>query len=243
VSSVQPLAGAIILAGGRGTRLAPYTTILPKPLLPIGEIPILEIVLRQLKAARIDRIVIAAGYLSSLIQAYFGDGARFGLELSYSVEREPLGTAGPLVAARRGLPPGDVLVMNGDILADLAYQDMAQQHASAGHIITVGAYAKTVRIDLGVLDVDGGGQLVAYREKPVHEFLVSMGVYILSGAAFALLREGEYCDLPELVVRALTQRQSVGIYRHRGVWLDVGRPEDFREAVAAFERDPNRFFV
>ncbi len=231
----------IILAGGRGTRLAPYTTVLPKPLMPVGDVPILEIVIRQLAAHGLKHIVVATGYLGALIEAYFGTGEQFGADICYSTETEPLGTAGPIGLARSKIPRDDILVMNGDLLADVDYTAMVLYHQTAGNALTIGAHLKTHHVDLGVLDVDADGQLLGYREKPVHQYLVSMGIYVMQPAVVDMVRGGERCDLPDLVLRVLRDGQRVGIYRHEGTWLDIGRPEDFREAVALYESDPSRF--
>src|SRR5438552_7708125 len=207
---------AIILAGGRGTRLAPYTTVLPKPLMPVGDVPILEIVIRQLVAHGVRRIVIATGYLGALIEAYFGTGERLGAEVCYSTETEPLGTAGPLSLARGKIPRDDVLVMNGDVLGDVDYTAMVRYHQQSENVLTIGAYAKTHRVDLGVLDVDGDGRLVGYREKPLHQYLVSMGVYVMKPTVVDMVGDGERCDLPDLVLKVLSGGQRVGIYSHEG---------------------------
>lgn len=224
---------AVILAGGRGTRLAPYTTILPKPLMPVGDMPILELLIRRLAASGITRVTVAVGHLASLIRAYFGDGSRWGVELDYSFEETPLGTAGPL-----GLIPdldATFLVMNGDLLTDLDFAGLIGEHEWSGAAATVGTYSRDIRIDLGVIDVEGG--LVAgYTEKPTFHFLVSMGVYVFEPSVLRHVPRGKKMDLPDLIGALLAAGERVAGYRHRGYWLDIGRTDDYELAQQDFER-------
>lgn len=229
---------AIILAGGRGTRLAPYTITFPKPLMPIGDLPILEIVVTQLKHAQFDRITMAVGHLAELIEAYFGDGSRFGIDIDYSRETEPLGTAGPLRIVR-GIDE-DVLVMNGDLLTDLDYGDLMRNHATTGAAATVGVFHRDVEITLGVLERSEDGRVTGYREKPTLEYEVSMGVYALSRRAVDAIPDG-YFDLPNLVRNLIDAGETVQGYLHDGLWLDIGRPEDYENATDVFERNRARF--
>ena len=166
---------ALILAGGKGTRLRPYTTVLPKPLMPIGDYPVLEIILRQLKRAGINEIILAVGYMSQLFQAFFQDGERYGLRISYSFEDQPLGTAGPIALALEQLDD-DFLVMNGDLLTTLNYQNLLSFHKSKRAAATIGLYQREVKVDFGVIKSDEENRLVQYVEKPIYNFSVSMGV-------------------------------------------------------------------
>jgi NDP-mannose synthase len=219
---------AVILAGGKGTRLAPYTTVLPKPLMPVGDMPILELLIRQLERAGIDRVTLAVGHLSSLLMAYFQEGASLGVAIDYSVEREPLGTAGPL-----GLVDGldeTFLVMNGDLLTDLDFQAMIDAHRRHGVLATIGIYERTVKIDLGVVEATPDHMITGYIEKPTNRFLVSMGVYVLEPAVLSRVPHAERFDLPDLVRRLLTDGEAVAGYLHPGYWLDIGRPDDFQRA-------------
>jgi NDP-mannose synthase len=219
---------AVILAGGKGTRLAPYTTVFPKPLMPVGDMPILELLIRQLEHAGIDRVTLAVGHLSSLLMAYFQDGAQLGLPIDYSVEREPLGTAGPL-----GLVEGldeTFLVMNGDLLTDLDFQAMIDAHRRRGVVATIGIYERLVTIDLGVVETTHDNLITGYIEKPTNRFLVSMGVYVLEPAVLSLIPRLVPFDLPDLVRRLLTGGEAVAGFLHPGYWLDIGRPDDYQRA-------------
>lgn len=229
---------AVILAGGKGSRLAPYTTVLPKPLMPIVDMPILEIVLKQLKTCGFDEIVIAVGHLASLIKAYFGDGSSLGMDVKYVLEASPLGTAGPL-GSIAGLDE-TFLVMNGDILTDMDYGDLVDHHRAGGAIMTIATYKRTVKIDFGVLEtVDGN--LRKYIEKPTLDYLVSMGVYVMEPGVRDHIKGGEYLDLPDLVQLLLASGERVRAYPFDGRWLDIGRQEDFIEAQAAFEEHRDHF--
>lgn len=223
---------AVILAGGRGTRLAPYTTLLPKPLMPVGDMAIIELLIRRLSAAGIERVTIAVGHLASLIQAYLAVQGAWGLEVDYSVEVHPLGTAGPL----RLIQDLDetFLVMNGDLLTDLDFDALVQAHRALGSAITVGTYRREVQIDLGVVKASHG-YVVDYQEKPTFDFLVSMGVYVLEPSVLRFLQPDTALDLPDLVKRLLAEGQPVGSYLHDGYWLDIGRPDDYERAQQDYE--------
>lgn len=219
---------AVILAGGRGTRLAPYTTVFPKPLMPVGGMPILELLLRQLARHQITDISLAVGYLASLLMAYFADGKRQGVNIKYCLESEPLGTAGPI--KNIGNINGTFLVMNGDLLTDIDFGQLTEFHRSRGATATVGLYEKEVKIDLGVVDMDSEQHLVAYREKPTFQFNVSMGVYVLEPAALRYIPEGRRFDLPDLILALKNAGEKVVGYRHHGYWLDIGNPADYEKA-------------
>lgn len=223
---------AIILAGGRGTRLKPYTTILPKPLIPITDMPILEVVLRQLRSRGFTRVTMAVGHLAELIQAYFGNGAKWGLHIDYSREDSPLGTMGPL----KLIPdlPQHFLVMNGDILTDLLFDDFYRAHCGNDAIFTVAAYHRKVNIDFGVLQTNSHGNLIEFREKPNYEFDVSMGVYMVSRRALEYIPAGTPFGFDELMLRLIEQEEFPRVHRHEGYWLDIGREEDCVRAIQEF---------
>lgn len=221
---------AVILAGGRGTRLAPYTTVFPKPLMPVGDMPILEILVRQLRHAGVTRLTLAVGHLAALLQAYFGDGDRFGVPIDYSLEQEPLGTAAPLRLIT-GLDE-TFFVMNGDLLTDLDFGAFVYAHRRAGAAMSVGAYRRDVRIDLGVLDVGPDDVITKYTEKPTHSFLVSMGVYVMEPSVLRHIPDREPFDLPELVKAVLGAGDVARAHVHDGYWLDIGRPDDYERAQA-----------
>ena len=225
---------AVILAGGRGTRLAPYTTVLPKPLMPIGDKPILDIVIRQLRHHGFTEITLAVGYLAELLMAYFGDGERFGVKLAYSHEEQPLGTAGPI-----SLIPGldeRFLVMNGDVLTAIDYTGMLANHHASGAIGTVAVYPRSVKIDLGVVEYDEQHHLTQYIEKPTHHYRVSMGIYIFEPRVLNFIPKNVRLDLPDLVKQLVAAGETVNCYPYEGYWLDIGRPDDYQQASADFEK-------
>jgi NDP-sugar pyrophosphorylase family protein len=226
---------AVILAGGRGRRLQPYTAVFPKPLVPIGDRPILEVVVGQLRRAGFDRLTLAVGHLAGLIEAYFGDGRRFGVQIDYSIEREPLGTAGPLsMLSDIG---DDFLVMNGDVLTDLDLGGFVDTHRAAGAIGTIAVYDKPVEITLGLLTLDTRSDVTHYDEKPTVRYLVSTGIYCFRPDVLRHLERGVRCDLPTLVRRLVGSGERVYGHRFNGYWFDVGRPEDYAAALEQFSRD------
>ena len=224
---------AVILAGGRGTRLRPYTTTIPKPLVPIGdECAILEIVMRQLAHAGFRRATLAIGHLGELIMAYVGNGDRWGLEVDYATEIEPLGTMGPVVAMLDRLPDR-FLVLNGDILTDLRYRDLLEHHARSGAPLTVATYRRDVAIDFGVIEEDAG-RIVAFHEKPTLHYAVSMGVYAVSKSTLAGYPAGQPLGFDRLVLDLLAAGRPPGSYPVDGYWLDIGRPDDYDRANTEF---------
>ncbi|MDD5297430.1 MAG: sugar phosphate nucleotidyltransferase [Rhodocyclaceae bacterium] len=223
---------AVILAGGKGTRLAPYTAVLPKPLMPIGDMPILEVVLRQLKVAGITRVTMAVGYLAELMRAFFGDGGRFGLCIDYSMEEEPLGTVGPLTLIDGLDEP--FLVMNGDTLTTLDYRLLIEHHRASGALLTIGTHVREVKIDFGVIESGPTGLVTQYVEKPTLDYRVSMGIYVFQPEALSYLRKGERRDLPDLVKTLLGENKPVSTYSFSGYWLDMGRPDDYARAIEEF---------
>lgn len=223
---------AVILAGGKGSRLYPYTTVFPKPLMPLAEKPILEIVLNQLKEAGCEHVTLAVGHLAELIQAYFGKGEKLGLTIDYSREDKPLGTAGPLKLIQN--LEDDFLVMNGDVLCDLSYLDMYQFHRSHGGLATVGTYNKKVFIDLGVLEVNAENQIQDYIEKPTLNYQVSMGIYFFKPEVLSLIPEHRAFDLPDLMLKLIKRQTPPYAYVFDGLWLDIGREQDYAEAQNLF---------
>lgn len=230
---------AVILAGGQGTRLRPYTTVLPKPLMPIGDMPILEVVLRQLKRAGIGRVTLAVSYLAELIEAFCGDGARFGLEVRYSREDRMLSTAGPL----RLVPDLDdtFLVMNGDVLTTLDYAALIRHHRDRGATATLAMHRRTVRIDYGVVETGADGTLERYIEKPEYHYAVSMGVNVLEPRALEHIAPGEALGMPDLMLRLRDAGEKVLAYEEACTWLDIGRKDDYEEALEVFEENRSRF--
>ncbi|MGW1212609.1 nucleotidyltransferase family protein [Streptomyces sp. NPDC002499] len=224
---------AVILAGGKGVRLRPYTTALPKPLVPIGDQhAILEIVLRQLAGAGFTRCTIAIGHLGEIIRAYVGDGSQWGMSIDYATEESPLGTMGPLLTMLDRLPE-KFLVMNGDILTDLDYADVLRRHRDSDAPLTIATYSRKVHIDFGVLTTDEG-RVVAFTEKPSMDYRVSMGVYGLSRSTLAGYTAGLPLGFDELVLDLLKTQNPPHAYDFEGYWLDIGRPDDYDRANAEF---------
>jgi NDP-sugar pyrophosphorylase family protein len=223
---------AVILAGGKGTRLAPYTTILPKPLMPIGEMPILEIVLRQIARHGFSDVTLAVGYLAELLMAYCGNGHKFGIQLDYSREETPLGTAGPLSLIKN--LDSTFLVMNGDLLNNLDYTEMLAHHRKRKAIVTVAAYQREVKIDLGVMHINDDNWVTDYIEKPTYHFSVSTGIYLFEPEILQYIPENRHFDLPELILTLLKNKQPVNVYPFGGYWLDIGRPDDYEVALREF---------
>ena len=224
---------AVILAGGRGTRLRPYTVVLPKPLMPIGEYPILEVIVRQLAAQGFDRVTIAVNHQANLIQAFFGDGSRWSIHIDYSVESNPLSTVGPLALIDD--LPNAFLLMNGDVLTDLGFADLLALHTGSGALFTVAASRRTHTIDYGVLEVDASSCLAGFKEKPTVDYLVSMGVYGVSKRVLSMVPPGRPYGFDDLMRDLLARGERVAIHSHDGYWADIGRPDDYMQAIDAFD--------
>jgi NDP-mannose synthase len=225
---------AVILAGGKGTRLAPYTKILPKPLMPIGDMPILEVLLRQLKQAGISEVVLTVGHMAGLLRAFFNDGSQFGLKIVYSFEDHPLGTAGPLALVDR--LDDTFLVMNGDILTTLAFNDIIAYHHQNHATATIAMHSRKVCIDLGVIQCDSSNKVIRYIEKPTNEYMVSMGVYVFEPKVLTLIPPGEYLDFPDLVQKLLLVKEKVVGFHFDGYWQDLGRVDDYEQANKDFDK-------
>jgi NDP-mannose synthase len=231
---------AVILAGGQGTRLRPYTTVLPKPLMPIGDRPILELILRQLAAAGCSRVDLCVGHLGELIRAYFDESAVTpeALELSYHWEKEPLGTAGALHLIE---PPGEsFLVMNGDILTTLDYAQFMRFHEAQGAALTIATHRKDVPLALGVVEEEAG-VVNGYIEKPTLHYEVSMGIYAYSPAAVEHIPPRRF-DFPDLVLALLAADERVVTYHYDGPWYDIGTTDEHERAAVAYESEPGRFY-
>jgi len=225
---------AVVLAGGKGVRLRPYTTCLPKPLVPIGdEHSILDIVLSQLARHGFRSATLAIGHLGQLIRAYIGSGHQWGIDVDYRQEDTPLGTMGPLIGMLDRLPD-EFLVMNGDILTDLDYGALLDGHRESGAPLTVATYERSVKIDFGVLETDGG-RIVGFTEKPTLGYSVSMGVYALSRATLAVYPEGQPLGFDQLVLDLLAAGTPPGTFPFSGYWLDIGRPDDYDRANQEFD--------
>jgi len=230
---------AVVLAGGKGRRLAPYTQIIPKPLMPIGDKPILEILLRQMKRAGIHRVTLTVGYLGDLLRVFFREGEHLGLTIDYVSEVKPLGTSGPL-ANVEGLN-GTFLVTNGDVLTDLDFADLIAFHRQQGGIATIATHKRKVDINLGVVEMNRKKQVVGYLEKPSFNYLVSMGLYVFEPRILDYIPKDEYLDFPDLVQKLIDAGEQVNGYVFKGYWEDLGRPDDYERATADFEKNRYQF--
>jgi NDP-sugar pyrophosphorylase family protein len=227
----------IILAGGKGTRLKPYTSILPKPLLPLGDRAILELVMRQLSKQGFVDITLSVGHLGHLIEAVFGNGAGHGVDITYVREDVPLGTAGSL-----GLVENldeTFLVLNGDLVTTLDYRELVLAHRESENVLTIATTERQIKIDYGVIEVEMGAaqlqRVVRFEEKPVLDRMVSMGIYVLEPQALDFLPNSGYFDFPDLVQKLLDDDAPIGAFVYDGLWLDIGRHEDYEQAVALTE--------
>jgi NDP-sugar pyrophosphorylase family protein len=225
---------AVILAGGRGARLAPYTTVIPKPLLPVGDTPILEVVVRQLVNAGIRHITLTLGYQSAYFRAYLAQHQYLSrlATIDFVEEEKPTGTAGSL-ASVPGLDD-TFLVMNGDILTSLDYRSLLNFHASQNAWLTIATHRKLVKIDLGVLETSADGNVLNYIEKPTKDYVVSMGIYVYSPQVLPFIEPGQYLDFPDLVLKLIRAGKKVMTFPNDATWLDLGRPDDLHRATEIF---------
>lgn len=229
---------AIILAGGMGTRLKPYTVVLPKPLMPVGDFPILEVIIRQLVHHGFNRITLTVNHQAEIIKAFCGDGSRWGIKIDYSLEEKALSTMGPLSLIKD--LPENFLVMNGDILSDINYSQFYDQHVSNKNIFTISSYQRTHVNLYGVLDTENG-KLTGFREKPVSTFEVSMGIYMLNKKVLDYIPFNQAYGFDQLMLDLLNKKEQVAVNKFNGYWLDIGRPDDYMQAIEEFEQMKNRF--
>ncbi|HEY9285121.1 MAG TPA: sugar phosphate nucleotidyltransferase [Pyrinomonadaceae bacterium] len=228
---------AVILAGGLGTRLLPHTFVLPKPLVPVCDRPILDIIIRQLGYYGFSEAVLTLGYLAELIEAYVGTISHTlpGISLSFVKEERPLGTAGP-IGQMRGADD-TFLLINGDILTSLNYSSMVEFHRRHKSALTIGTHTLRHRIDVGVVELDPAGRLISYTEKPERRYSISMGVYVCEPSVLGYVQPGEAMDIPQLVLQLISDSHKVMGYRHDGHWLDIGNPQEYARACELFEKD------
>jgi len=226
---------AVILAGGKGTRLKPYTISLPKPLVPVGDMPILEIIIRQLTKSGFDHITITVNHMADIIRAFCGDGSKWGTYIDYSLEDKPLSTMGPLKLIKD--LPENFLVMNGDVLTDLDFEVFYNEHTEANSIFTVSAYSRDQKVDYGVLEVGRDNKLVNFVEKPTTRYNVSMGVYMASNKILDYIPENLFYGFDHLMLDLIKFKQPATVKVHTGYWLDIGRPDDYEKACNDFEEN------
>jgi len=232
---------AVILAGGKGTRLKPYTTVFPKPLMPIGDKPILEIIVRQLKSQGLEDIIITVGHLGELIMSFFGDGSNFGVNIKYSKEDKPLGTAGGLGLIKEELKD-TFLMINGDTLTTLSFLDLVNYHRRNDAITTIALKSREVHIDFGIVELDSTNTIKGYIEKPSIDHLVSMGVYVFEPKVLEYIRPNEYLDFPDLVKELIAKGETVKGSVYDGYWLDIGRADDYERANKEIDEIYPRLF-
>lgn len=230
---------AIILAGGKGTRLRPYTVVLPKPLMPIGEYPILEVIVRQLVTYGFDRITMAVNHQAELIKAFFGNGEKWNIEIQYSLEDKPLSTMGPLKLISD--LPENFLMMNGDILTDLNFGAFYNEHVATNQQFTISSYKRHQLIDYGVLELDKSNNLMAFVEKPKKDYEVSMGIYMVNKKVLDIIPDGISYGFDHLMLDMLKQGRSVAVKTYDGYWLDIGRPDDYIQAIEQFDTMKHHF--
>ena len=224
---------AVILAGGKGTRLRPYTVVLPKPLMPVGEYPILEVLIRQLARLGFGKITLAVNHQADIIKAFCADGARWGVRIRYSLETKPLSTIAPLRLIED--LPENFLLLNGDVLTDLNLKALYCKHVASRRLFTIASAVRAHRIDYGVLHVDTSNRLTGFSEKPEHTYLVSMGIYVLNRAILDFIPPDTKYGFDDLMLDLLRRGESIHVERHTGYWLDIGRPDDYMQAIDEFE--------
>ncbi len=225
---------AIILAGGKGTRLRPYTVTIPKPLVPVGDDPIVGIVIKQLKKEGFTHITMAVNYMADMIMAFFGNGDKWGIKIDYSIEDKPLSTIGPLTLIDD--LPENFLVMNGDVLTDLPYGRLMEYHVSNNCDVTVATYRRTHKVDFGVLKFDENNKIYDFKEKPIYEFDVSMGVYIINRRVIENLPKNEPYGFDNLMIDGIRNGLKIKSYPYNGRWLDIGRPDDYEQAMEIYNK-------
>lgn len=226
---------AVILAGGKGTRLKPYTVNIPKPLVPIGEMPILEIIIRQLAKAGFDHITLTVNHLAELIRTFCGDGSKWGVKIDYSLESKPLSTMGPLKLINN--LPENFLVMNGDVLTNLNFADFFEEHVKEKNIFTISAFTREDKVDYGVLQTDAGNNLIHFLEKPVNKYNVSMGVYMANKEILDYIPKNEFYGFDHLMLDLIKHAKPAKVKVFSGYWMDIGRPDDYEKATKDMEEN------
>jgi NDP-sugar pyrophosphorylase family protein len=221
---------AVILAGGKGTRLKPYTISLPKPLVPVGDKPILEIIILQLIKHDFNHITITVNHMADIIKAFFGNGSKWGIKIDYTFEQQPLSTMGPLTLIED--LPDNFLVMNGDVLTDIDFSHLYNQHLTTNkNIFTICSHRRTEKIDYGVLKINDKNNLVGFEEKPKYDFLVSMGIYMANKSILNYIPYNTFFGFDHLMNALILDKNLPIIYEHAGYWLDIGRPDDYAKAI------------
>lgn len=224
---------AILLAGGKGTRLKPYTLTMPKPLVPVGDYPIIEIIIRQLAKNGFTHITLTVNHMADMIKEFCGDGSKWGILIDYSLETKPLSTMGPLKLIQD--LPENFLVMNGDVLTNIDYGQFFDKHVKEGNVFTVSAYERDHKVDYGVLETNETNQLVAFKEKPILHYKVSMGVYMLNKACLDVIPDDTFYGFDHLMLDLIKNNNPATVKVFDGYWLDIGRPDDYEQAINDYQ--------
>ncbi|GCE22070.1 nucleotidyltransferase family protein [Dictyobacter kobayashii] len=231
---------AILLAGGKGMRLQPYTKVFPKSLIPLDDLPILQIILQQLRDAGFTSCVLAVSHKANQIERYFGDGSWLGIEIEYSYSSIPLGTAGPLRMIDVSDEP--CLVMNSDVLTSLDFADVYASHLDSGAMASVVLCPHEVSIGLGLVEInEKDDSVTGYTEKPTFSYLVSSGIYVLNPGVIDYIPQGEFIGMPTLFQRLLADNKHIHSYQFHGEWFDIGTIEQYMKAEEAFQRYRDHF--
>jgi NDP-sugar pyrophosphorylase family protein len=230
---------AVILAGGKGTRLRPYTVALPKPLMPIGDYPILEVIVRQLAYFGYKHITMAVNHQAEIIRAFFEQGEKWGISIDYSLEDKPLSTMGPLKLIKD--LPDNFLVMNGDILTDLDFKAFYDGHVANNNLFTISSYTRIVKTEYGVLELNGDNHLIGFKEKPVIPYTVSMGIYMVNKSILQEIPDGAAYGFDNLMIDLIVKGKPVTVKTFNGYWLDIGRPDDYMQAIEEFDNLKDQF--
>lgn len=219
---------AVVLAGGKGTRLMPETDETPKPLMPVGGQPVVEILLKQMRRTGVSTVHMAVNHLAEKIEAALGDGSKLGLRISYSHEQKPLSTVGPLRLIKN--LPEHFIVANADVITDLNFENLFKQHLESKSDLTIASYQRHSRADYGVLSVEESGQVVGFNEKPVFNFVVSMGIYVFSKKILDFVPADTAYGFDTLMFELLDKGAAINSYPFDGYWLDIGRHDDYTRA-------------
>jgi len=223
---------AVILAGGKGTRLKPYTISLPKPLVPIGDKPILEIIIDNLIVFGFDHITITVNHYADIIKAFFGDGSKWNIKIDYSHEEKPLSTMGPLTLIND--LPENFLVMNGDVITDLDFGLFYKNHIERKSIFTISAHERIDKVEYGVLHKNDNSELIGFEEKPSNQYLVSMGIYMMSKKNMEFIPKNTFFGFDHLMNSLVDKKLLPHVDVYNGYWLDIGRPDDYEQAINDF---------
>ena len=230
---------AIILCGGKGKRLRPYTQIFPKSLMPIDEMPILEIVVRQLIKYKFDHITLAVNHQARMIESFFENGSKWNIKIDYSLEDKPLGTMGPLKLIND--LPENFIVMNADILTDLNFDNFYKFHTKNNHLFTISSHSRIEKIDYGVLIRDKKNKLINFKEKPDEKFIVSMGIYAVNKKILTFIPKNKKFGFDDLMYKLIKSKVKINTKDHKNYWLDIGRPEDYLKASEVFDNKRKLF--